>query len=60
LDYFFYVKQHYLIFLQFYNDYGDIIKATLAKSREINKVSTAKTLALSLTQVGIKSESLFI
>ena len=36
---------------QFYNDYGDIIKATLSKSREINKISTAKTLALSLTQV---------
>lgn len=37
--------------LQFYNDYGDIIKATLSKAREINKVTTAKTLALSLTQV---------
>lgn len=40
-----------LIWLQFYNDYGDIIKATLGKAREINKVSTAKTLALSLTQL---------
>ncbi len=38
-------------FFQFYNDYGDIIKATLGKSREINKVTTAKTLALSLTQL---------
>lgn len=37
--------------MQFYNDYGDIIKATLGKAREINKVSTAKTLALSLTQL---------
>ena len=37
--------------LQFYNDYGDIIKATLGKSREISKVMTAKTLAISLTQV---------
>nr|KAG5693533.1 hypothetical protein BaRGS_019859 [Batillaria attramentaria] len=35
----------------FYNDYGDIIKATLSKAREINKVSTAKTLAMSLTQL---------
>lgn len=39
--------------LQFYNDYGDIIKATLSKAREINKVATAKTLALSLTQVSM-------
>ena len=37
--------------VQFYNDYGDIIKATLSKSREINKVTTAKTLIMSLTQV---------
>jgi len=36
---------------QFYNDYGDIIKATLGKAREINKVHTAKTLAASLTQL---------
>ncbi|KAK6195975.1 hypothetical protein SNE40_001290 [Patella caerulea] len=38
-------------YMKFYNDYGDIIKATLSKSREINKVLTAKTLALSLTQL---------
>ncbi|KAL5005539.1 hypothetical protein ScPMuIL_018995 [Solemya velum] len=38
-------------YMKFYNDYGDIIKATLSKSREINKVATAKTLALSLTQL---------
>ena len=40
-----------MFLLQYYNDYGDIIKATLGKAREINKVSTAKTLALSLTQL---------
>lgn len=38
-------------YMKFYNDYGDIIKATLSKAREINKVQTAKTLALSLTQL---------
>jgi len=38
-------------YMKFYNDYGDIIKATLGKSREINKVMTAKTLAMSLTQL---------
>lgn len=42
---------HAYLILQFYNDYGDIIKATLGKAREINKVHTAKTLALSLTQL---------
>jgi len=36
---------------QFYNDYGDIIKATMGKAREINKVHTAKTLSASLTQL---------
>lgn len=41
------------IYFQFYNDYGDIIKATLSKAREINKVATAKTLVLSLTQVSL-------
>ncbi|XP_046568890.1 LOW QUALITY PROTEIN: cohesin subunit SA-2-like [Haliotis rubra] len=38
-------------YMKFYNDYGDIIKATLSKAREINKITTAKTLALSLTQL---------
>ncbi|XP_052800827.1 cohesin subunit SA-2-like isoform X2 [Mya arenaria] len=38
-------------YMKFYNDYGDIIKATLSKSREINKVTTAKTLITSLTQL---------
>jgi len=38
-------------YIQFYNDYGDIIKHTLHKAHEINKVHTAKTLAASLTQL---------
>uniref|UniRef100_A0ABM0MT92 Cohesin subunit SA-2-like n=1 Tax=Saccoglossus kowalevskii TaxID=10224 RepID=A0ABM0MT92_SACKO len=42
------VFKHYM---KYYNDYGDIIKMTLAKSREINKVDCARTLGLSLTQV---------
>ncbi len=44
------------LFFQYYNDYGDIIKAALGKSREINKVQTAKTLACSLIQVSIASD----
>ncbi|XP_071950467.1 cohesin subunit SA-2-like isoform X2 [Antedon mediterranea] len=42
------IFKHYM---KYYNDYGDIIKLTLAKSREINKISCAKTLGLSLSQL---------
>nr|XP_006010076.2 PREDICTED: cohesin subunit SA-1-like [Latimeria chalumnae] len=35
----------------YYNDYGDIIKETLNKAREIDKVQCAKTLILSLQQL---------
>jgi len=38
-------------YMKFYNDYGDIIKFTLSKAREINKVITSKTLAMSLQQL---------
>lgn len=37
--------------LQYYNDYGDIIKETLSKTRQIDKIQCAKTLILSLQQV---------
>lgn len=36
---------------QYYNDYGDIIKETLSKTRQIDKILCAKTLILSLQQV---------
>ncbi|XP_037089129.1 cohesin subunit SA-1-like [Pollicipes pollicipes] len=39
------VFKHYV---RYYNNYGDIIKATLGKAREINKVNCARTMALSL------------
>jgi cohesin complex subunit SA-1/2 len=42
------VFRHYV---KYYNDYGDIIKTTLGKSREINKVSCARTMALSLSML---------
>jgi len=35
-------------YMKFYNDYGDIIKATLSKAREINKVTCARTLCFAL------------
>lgn len=46
-----------VIVFQYYNDYGDIIKETLSKTRQIDKILCAKTLILSLQQVrseGIK------
>ena len=39
------VLKHYV---SFYNDYGDIIKATLGKARENNKTNCAKTMIQSL------------
>jgi hypothetical protein len=37
-----------MVLFQFYNDYDDIIKPTMSKAREINKVHTAKTLIMNL------------
>ncbi|XP_022904358.1 cohesin subunit SA-1 isoform X2 [Onthophagus taurus] len=42
------VFKHYV---KYYNDYGDIIKATLSKAREINKVNCALTMCLSLSMM---------
>jgi len=39
------IFKHYVTF---YNDYGDIIKATLGKARENNKTNCAKTMVQSL------------
>uniref|UniRef100_A0AAQ5XAR7 Cohesin subunit SA n=1 Tax=Amphiprion ocellaris TaxID=80972 RepID=A0AAQ5XAR7_AMPOC len=36
------------LFSQYYNDYGDIIKETMSKTRQIDKIQCAKTLILSL------------
>jgi cohesin complex subunit SA-1/2 len=54
----FYIKVSWILLLkipilllrpqQFYNDYGDIIKATLSKTREINKINCTMTMCLSL------------
>uniref|UniRef100_A0A674MTY4 Cohesin subunit SA n=1 Tax=Takifugu rubripes TaxID=31033 RepID=A0A674MTY4_TAKRU len=35
-------------YMRFYNDYGDIIKETMSKTRQIDKVQYSKTLILSL------------
>ncbi|EMP35413.1 Cohesin subunit SA-2, partial [Chelonia mydas] len=51
------ICQHYLTNVntavkeQYYNDYGDIIKETMSKTRQIDKIQCAKTLILSLQQL---------
>uniref|UniRef100_H2YHP7 SCD domain-containing protein n=1 Tax=Ciona savignyi TaxID=51511 RepID=H2YHP7_CIOSA len=35
-------------YIRFYSDYGDIIKETISKTRHVNKLACAQTLALSL------------
>ncbi|XP_078491496.1 cohesin subunit SA-2 isoform X2 [Ciona intestinalis] len=35
-------------YIRFYSDYGDIIKETISKTRHVNKLGCAQTLALSL------------
>ncbi|CAG0905951.1 unnamed protein product, partial [Darwinula stevensoni] len=42
------IFKHYV---KYYNDYGDIIKATIGKAREINKVNCARTMASSLIMI---------
>lgn len=42
---------------QYYNDYGDIIKETMSKTRQIDKIQCAKTLILSLQQVGLHTSA---
>uniref|UniRef100_A0A7N6AR93 Cohesin subunit SA n=1 Tax=Anabas testudineus TaxID=64144 RepID=A0A7N6AR93_ANATE len=37
--------------LKYYNDYGDIIKETMSKTRQIDKIQCAKTLILSLQKL---------
>ncbi|XP_032827758.1 cohesin subunit SA-2-like [Petromyzon marinus] len=42
------IFKHYM---KYYNDYGDIIKETLSKTRQNDKIQCAKTLILSLQQL---------
>lgn len=39
---------HGFSIFQCYNEYGDIIKTTMGKAREINKINCALTMVLSL------------
>ena len=41
----------YYFFVKFSNDFGDIIKNTFTRARDISKIHTAKTMAYSLMAV---------
>lgn len=44
-------KVFFCFFLQYFKDFGDIIKETVSKSKLISPVQSAKTICLSLQQV---------
>lgn len=44
-------------YIKFYNDYGDIIKATLAKTREINKINCTMTMLLSIRSLFLEIQA---
>lgn len=44
-------------YVRFYLDFGDIIKTTLGKTREINKVLCAKSMATALTDIFMELRS---
>uniref|UniRef100_A0A4W4GFR2 Cohesin subunit SA n=1 Tax=Electrophorus electricus TaxID=8005 RepID=A0A4W4GFR2_ELEEL len=46
-----FINHNALYSYQYYNDYGDIIKETMSKTRQIDKIQCAKTLILSLQQL---------
>lgn len=43
--------------LQYYNDFGDIIKETLCRTRQTDKTESTRTLVLSLQQVYLTSHT---
>ncbi|KAG8586674.1 hypothetical protein GDO81_005448 [Engystomops pustulosus] len=45
------VAEIYKQYMKTYNDFGDIIKETLSRTRQVNRIESAKTLVLCLKQV---------
>lgn len=46
-----YIKTSFFLCLQYYNDFGDIIKETMYRTRQMDKIQSARTLVLCLQQV---------
>lgn len=40
-----------VFYLQYYNDFGDVIKETLCRTRQMDRIQSARTLTLCLQQV---------
>lgn len=47
-------------YIKFYNDYGDIIKATLSKTREMNKINCTMTMCMSLKTLFEEIQAFFV
>uniref|UniRef100_A0A8C9WQ61 Cohesin subunit SA n=1 Tax=Scleropages formosus TaxID=113540 RepID=A0A8C9WQ61_SCLFO len=43
-------------YMKYYNDFGDIIKEMLSRTRQMDKIESARTLVLCLQQVGREQE----
>uniref|UniRef100_A0A7N6BLD9 Cohesin subunit SA n=1 Tax=Anabas testudineus TaxID=64144 RepID=A0A7N6BLD9_ANATE len=41
----------FMYYMKYYNDFGDIIKETMCRTRQMDKIESARTLVLSLQQV---------
>ncbi len=46
-----YYSSPIFIYPQYYNDFGDIIKETMYRTRQMDKIESARTLVLCLQQV---------
>ncbi|XP_029386582.1 cohesin subunit SA-2 isoform X1 [Echeneis naucrates] len=44
----------FMYYMKYYNDFGDIIKETISRTRQIDKIESARTLVLCLQQLFIR------
>ncbi|XP_040005085.1 cohesin subunit SA-2 isoform X2 [Xiphias gladius] len=44
----------FMFYMKYYNDFGDIIKETMYRTRQIDKIESARTLALCLQQLFVR------
>uniref|UniRef100_A0AAQ5ZUF2 Cohesin subunit SA n=1 Tax=Amphiprion ocellaris TaxID=80972 RepID=A0AAQ5ZUF2_AMPOC len=45
----------FMYYMKYYNDFGDIIKETMYRTRQVDKIESARTLVLSLQQVRVQT-----
>ncbi|KAM9347320.1 cohesin subunit SA-2 [Symphorus nematophorus] len=44
----------FIYYMKYYNDFGDIIKETMCRTRQMDKIESARTLVLSLQQLFVR------